>query len=46
LTTHQIYRYVAYFDLLVIDEYDAFPFKGDPVLEAFAQRSLKGVLVA
>ncbi|MFA5235557.1 MAG: helicase-related protein [Bacilli bacterium] len=46
LTTHQIYRYVAYFDLLVIDECDAFPFKDDPVLEAFARRSLKGVLVA
>jgi competence protein ComFA len=46
LTTHQLFRYEAYFDLLVIDEYDAFPFKDDPVLEAFARRSLKGVLVA
>ncbi|HOJ45139.1 MAG TPA: helicase-related protein [Bacilli bacterium] len=46
LTTHQIYRYQAYFDLLIVDEYDAFPFKDNRVLEAFLTRSLKGVLIA
>lgn len=42
LTTHQLYRYPKYFDLLVMDEIDAFPFKGDPTLIAFFQRSLRG----
>lgn len=42
LTTHQLYRYPRYFDLLVMDEIDAFPFKGDPTLIAFYQRSLRG----
>lgn len=42
LTTHQLYRYPQYFDLLVMDEIDAFPFKGDETLIALFQRSLKG----
>lgn len=42
LTTHQLYRYPNYFDLLVLDEIDAFPFKGDHVLDAFYRRSLRG----
>ena len=46
LTTHQIYRYIAYFDRLVVDEYDAFPFKNNDVLETFLMRSLRGQLVA
>lgn len=46
LTTHQIYRYQAFFDLLIVDEFDAFPFKENRVLEAFVRRSLKGVLIA
>ena len=42
LTTHQLYRYPNYFDLLVMDEIDAFPFKGDPTLIAFYKKSLRG----
>ena len=42
LTTHQLYRYPNYFDLLVMDEIDAFPFKGDPTLIAFYHRALRG----
>jgi len=42
LTTHQLYRYPKYFDLLVMDEIDAFPFKGDETLIAFYKRSLRG----
>ena len=28
LTTHQLFRYENYFDLLIMDEIDAFPYKG------------------
>ena len=42
LTSHQLYRYENYFDLLIMDEIDAFPFKGDEVLEAFFERAIKG----
>jgi competence protein ComFA len=42
LTTHQLYRYEHYFDLLVMDEIDAFPFKGNDVLIAMYKASLKG----
>ena len=42
LTTHQLYRYPSYFDLLVMDEIDAFPFKGNDVLIALYRKSLKG----
>lgn len=42
LTTHQLYRYPHYFDLLVMDEIDAFPYKGDPTLISFFRKSLRG----
>ena len=42
LTTHQLYRYPHYFDLLVMDEIDAFPFKGNATLIAMYQASVKG----
>lgn len=42
LTTHQIYRYPRYFDLIVMDEVDAFPFKGNKALINMFYRSLKG----
>jgi len=42
LTTHQLFRYNNYFDLLIIDEIDAFPFKGDPILYSFFLRSIRG----
>lgn len=44
-TTHQLYRYNQYFDLLIIDEPDAFPFKGNEVLKGFAEKSCRGVKV-
>jgi len=42
LTTHQLYRYENYFDLLIMDEIDAFPYKDNPVLIEFFKRSVKG----
>lgn len=41
LTTHQLYRYNKFFDLLIMDEIDAFPYKGNEILEAFFYRSIK-----
>lgn len=41
-TVHQLYRYYHSFDLLVIDEVDAFPLKGDEVLMNIALSSCKG----
>lgn len=42
LTTHQLYRYENYFDLLILDEIDAFPYKGNEVLKALLKRSIRG----
>lgn len=42
LTTHQLYRYKNYFDLLILDEIDAFPYKGNEVLNNIFKRSIKG----
>ena len=42
LTTHQLFRYNHYFDLLIMDEIDAFPYKGNKVLESMFKRSVKG----
>jgi len=42
LTTHQLYRYEHYFNLLIMDEIDAFPYKGNDVLKSYFKRSLKG----
>lgn len=41
LTTHQLYRYENYFGLLILDEIDAFPYKGNDVLGEMFQRSVK-----
>lgn len=41
LTTHQLYRYNHYFDLLIVDEIDAFPFKDNDILEAFFSRATR-----
>lgn len=37
-TTHQLLRFWQRFDLVVIDELDAFPFHGNPVLEYAARK--------
>ena len=42
LTTHQLYRYNRYFDLLIMDEIDAFPYKDNPLLIEMFKRSIKG----
>ena len=42
LTTHQLYRYENFFDLLIIDEIDAFPYKNNLLLEKMFTRSLRG----
>lgn len=41
-TTHQLYRYPFCFDLLILDELDAFPYAGNEVLEAIAMQSCIG----
>ncbi|MFC7393834.1 DEAD/DEAH box helicase [Scopulibacillus cellulosilyticus] len=40
-TTHQLLRYKDYFDLIIIDEVDAFPFNHDPMLPFAASKALK-----
>lgn len=47
MTTHQLVKYYNYFDNVIIDEVDAFPYFGDECLENGAKTSLKddGVLV-
>ena len=45
LTTHQMYRYENYFDLIILDEIDAFPFKGDQLLNRMFFRAVKGNIV-
>lgn len=42
LTTHQLYRYKKYFSLIILDEIDAFPFKGDPILKAMFDQAVNG----
>ena len=44
-TTHQLYRYPKTFDLLILDEVDAFPFKGDEVLNNIAYMAAKGRII-
>lgn len=44
-TMHQLYRYTSTFDLLIMDEVDAFPYKNNEVLENIAMHSCKGVKV-
>lgn len=45
LTTHQLYRYNNFFDLIILDEIDAYPFKNNQVLQSFLKRSLKGNII-
>lgn len=41
-TTHQLYRYPHYFDLLILDELDAFPYANNDVLHKILENSIKG----
>lgn len=45
LTTHQLYRYEKYFDLIILDEIDAFPFKDNKLLNSMFFRAIKGNVV-
>lgn len=44
-TTHQLYRYYQAFDLLILDEPDAFPFRGNPVLHGIAETACRGTKI-
>lgn len=39
---HQLYRYYRAFDLLILDEPDSFPYRGNPVLHGIAETSCRG----
>ena len=45
LTTHQLYRYNKYFDLTILDEIDAFPFKNNKLLSKMFFRAVRGRIV-
>ena len=45
LTTHQLYRYEKYFDLIILDEIDAFPFKDNKLLNSMFFRAKKGNII-
>jgi len=45
LTTHQFYRYEKYFDLIILDEIDAFPFKDNKLLHQMFFRAVKGSII-
>ncbi|WP_321388907.1 DEAD/DEAH box helicase [uncultured Enterococcus sp.] len=40
-TTHQLLRFYQAFDLLIIDEVDAFPYVNEPVLQYAAEQAVK-----
>ena len=42
LTTHQLFRYKKFFDLLIMDEIDAYPYKGNGTLKHFFEESVRG----
>lgn len=44
-TCHQLYRYHKTFDLLVIDEVDAFPLKGNDTLMQICLRACRGNII-
>ena len=44
-TTHQLFRYNNYFDLIILDEIDAFPFINNSLLNVMYAKSKKGVTV-
>ena len=42
LTTHQLFRFHNYFDLLIVDEIDAFPYANNEVLNDFMKNAIRG----
>ena len=45
LTTHQLFRYPHTFDLIILDEIDAFPFKDNDLLIAMLKKASRGRVV-
>ena len=45
LTTHQLYRYSEIFDLIILDEIDAFPFKDNDLLFTMFKNANRGRIV-
>lgn len=45
LTTHQLYRYKKYFDMLILDEADAFPYYNNEQLQNFLLDSVDGPII-
>lgn len=45
LTTHQLFRYKGYFDLLILDEADAFPYYNNEFLSIFLNESVNGPII-
>lgn len=45
-TTHQAYRFVKNFDLVIIDEIDAFPYKDNNLLQNFVYKSANGPIIS
>ena len=45
LTTHQLYRYPHDFDLIILDEIDAFPFKDNDLLIAMLNNASRGRII-
>ena len=46
LTSHQAFRYNKYFDLVILDEIDAFPYVNNDVLKSFVLNSSKGKIIS
>ena len=44
-TAHQLYRFPNRFDLLIVDEPDAYPYKGNKMLEGILEVSSKGTKI-
>lgn len=44
-TMHQLYRYHQTFDLLIMDEVDAFPYRGNDILKQIAMHASTGEIV-
>lgn len=45
MTSHQCYRYYQAFDLVVLDEFDAYPLKGNQTLFNIVKTSCKGNII-
>lgn len=44
-TMHQLYRYYGVFDLLIMDEVDAFPYRGNALLKTIAMNACVGEIL-